>query len=81
LLTVLEALQIVPAALRGDRPAQLCRHPVGDVMCPPALGAVGSRTCQRVPQFLPARAANSIRGARQEVVRCRLTMASGPWSW
>jgi hypothetical protein len=52
LVAVLEALQIIPAALGGDRSPQARGHPIGDVTRSPALGSVGRRAGQRRPQLL-----------------------------
>jgi len=52
LLTVLEALQIIPAPLRGHRPTERGGHPVGDVACSPAFRPVGRRAGQRLTQLL-----------------------------
>ncbi len=52
LRAVLEALQIVPAALHLHRTPQLGGHPVGYRPTAPMLGPIGRRACQRRPQLL-----------------------------
>ncbi len=75
---LLEALQGVPAALHLDWTAELGRHPVGHRPRRPVLAPVGRRAGQRHPQLLPARSPVSMRGGRQDVVRCLFTMPAGP---
>lgn len=48
LLTLLEALQVVPAALGGDRTAQTGCHPVSDLAGPPVFRPVRSWTRERL---------------------------------
>jgi hypothetical protein len=52
LLRVLEALQVIPAALGGDRSTELGGHPVGDVARSPALRPVGRRALEPVEQHI-----------------------------
>ncbi|HEV8191470.1 MAG TPA: hypothetical protein VGP82_08285 [Ktedonobacterales bacterium] len=61
LLALLEALEIIPAPLRGHGPTQFVCHPVSDVACAPAFAAVRSRAGERPSQLLVLRPRQHLR--------------------